>query len=95
MSKLDIPSETAAVIYRANGKIDYINPKEGHSFTAEELKEMVGGKIEIMTLLKKFVMIFNENCRGEDSNLVQNLAFPQFYGDVVICKVDSFKNCKL
>jgi hypothetical protein len=87
-AKLDMPAETAAIIYRANGGIERINPKEGSYFTIKELQEIVGGKIEAMTLLKKYNIIFNEKTISPE--LVPNLTFPQFYGDVVICKPDSW-----
>ncbi len=88
-TKLNIPTETEAVIYRANGRIEYVKPNNGYKFTVEELEEIVGGNIESMSLLRKFNIIFNEH--GSLSPEIRpNLAFPQFCGDIVICKPNSW-----
>ncbi len=55
-----------AKLYKSNGEVETISPKETDKFQLEELQNYVGGDIELFTINKK-TFIVNEN------GLVENL----------------------
>ena len=54
------------IIYKINGEVIETSPKNGKNYTYEELREIVGGFIQIIFLKDKF-MIINEE--GKLNNL--------------------------
>ena len=83
-----------AKIYKSNGEIIEISPKNGKAFSLKELKEIVGGYIEIIDLDDAY-MVINEE--GKLLDLPFNLSATRIYqhftrigdyivGDVLICK---------
>ena len=84
------------IIYKANGEVIETSPKNGTYYTLEELKEIVGGYIEIVRLNKNEIMIVNEE--GKLNNLPYNdnatLRFRFFkttdfiVGDALVCDKD-------
>ena len=58
------------IIYKANGEVIETSPKNGTYYTLEELKEIVGGYIEIVRLNKNEIMVVNED--GKLNNLPYN-----------------------
>ena len=57
------------IIYKTNGEVIETSPKNGKNYTYEELREIVGGFIQIIFLKDKF-MIINEE--GKLNNLPYN-----------------------
>ena len=57
------------IIYKINGEVIEASPKNGKNYTYEELREIVGGFIQIIFLKDKF-MIINEE--GKLNNLPYN-----------------------
>ena len=89
-----------AKIYKMNGEVLYIEPKNGSDFSLEELKEIVRGYIEILPLAEDEIMVLNEE--GKCKNLTVNtmatyLLWDAGYhgdyivGDVLVCKRDEVK----
>ena len=58
------------IIFKTNGEIIKTSPKNGTYYTLEELKEIVGGYIEIVRLKENRFMIVNED--GKLNNLPYN-----------------------
>lgn len=91
-----------ALIYRASGDVENVEPKNGTDFQLEELKAIVGGWIEIKFLSddKGRVMVLNEE--GKLRNLPYNERATMLYrkfvyehdfivGDVLICDKSQIK----
>lgn len=83
-----------AYIYKTNGDIIETSPKNGNDFSLKELKEIVGGYIEIVDLDDAY-MVINEE--GKLLNLPFNIKATRIYqhftriddyivGDVLICE---------
>lgn len=50
-----------ATLYRENGTTEEVVPKNGKSFTLEELQTLVGGDIELVyPLIPKKILVVNE-----------------------------------
>ena len=58
------------IIYKTNGAVIETSPKNGTNYTLEELKEIVGGYIEIIHLTKNKIMVINDE--GKLINLPHN-----------------------
>ena len=82
-----------AYIYKSNGEVIETSPKNKKYFSLKELKEIVGGYIEILDLDDAY-MVINEE--GKLLNLPFNLDATRIYqhftkigdyivGDVLIC----------
>ena len=82
-----------ACICKSNGEVIETSPKNGKDFSLKELKEIVGGYIEIINLGDDY-MVVNEE--GKLLNLPFNLDATRIYqhftkigdyivGDVLIC----------
>lgn len=59
-----------AKLYKADGTIHDIVPKNGKNFTGDELHELIGGYIEILELSPKEYMVVDED--GRLKELPQN-----------------------
>jgi hypothetical protein len=82
-----------AYIYKSNGEVIETSPKNGKDFSLKELKEIVGGYIEIIDLDDAY-MVINEE--GKLLGLPFNLNATRIYqyftkngdyivGDVLVC----------
>lgn len=89
-----------AKIYKVNGEILNIEPKNGTDFSWEELNSIVHGYIEIIRLGDGKIMVMNEEGKvyGLDINLyATNLLLSAGYrgdfvvGDVLVCRSDEVK----
>lgn len=90
-----------AKIYKANGEVLDIEPKNGTDFQLEELQAIVGGLIDCkMTNDRKDLIIFNDE--GKLLELPYNENATKIYqervykhdflvGDVLICKENEMK----
>jgi hypothetical protein len=83
-----------AKIYKADGSIIDVKPNNGTDFSLEELQEIVGGYIEIVSLMDDEIMVINEE--GKLIDLPFNETATQMYqevdgfydyiaGDVLVC----------
>lgn len=87
------------IIYKANGEVIETSPKNGTNYTLEELKEIVGGYIEIIHLTENKIMVVNEE--GKLNNLPYNdnatLRFRFFktidfiVGDTLVCHTNRIR----
>ena len=75
-----------AFIYKTNGEIIPILPKNKKAFTLSELQEIVGGYIELVHLNDGRVMVVNEEGKinGLDYNLQGTLAYRK---DIIVGNV--------
>ncbi len=84
----------AAKIIKANGLIRDITPA-GDTFTLAELKEIVGGYIELVWLPHGMVLVVNED--GKMNGLPVNVVATELYkadvlvGDVLLCNENLIK----
>lgn len=89
-----------AKIYKTNGEVLDIEPKNGKDFKLKELQEIVGGYIEIAQLKNNDIMVINEE--GKLNDLPYNEKATQIYqsqvyfrdfiaGDVLVCKSKEVK----
>lgn len=84
-----------ATIIRTNGKKEDVRPKNGTDFTLEELREIVGGDIEIVPLTDNKIMVVNEE--GKIYHLPVNMQATHLHGyeiivgDVLVCDSNQVK----
>lgn len=89
-----------AKIYKTNGEIIDIEPKNKKDFTLEELNDIVGGYIELVILPDGQYMVVNEE--GKIKNLPVNDNATEIYrskigpwdyivGDCLICKISEIR----
>ena len=85
-----------AMIIKTDGQVISVQPKNGKNFSLKELKEIVGGFIEIIRMNDKY-MVVNEE--GKLERLPYNSTATGFYwanvggndyivGDVLVCGID-------
>lgn len=88
-----------AKIFKTNGEIIEVEPKNGTDFKLPELQKIVGGYIEIVNLTKDRIMVVNEEGKiyGLDINsaatelLVQNGGCDIVVGNVLVCDSNMVK----
>lgn len=89
-----------AKIYKTDGTILDVEPKNKKFFKLEELQKIVGGYIEIVELNNGEIIVLNEN--GKVDNLPYNDEATKIYkenintsdfivGDILICKAREVK----
>ena len=84
-----------ATIIKADGRKIETQPKNGRDFKLEELKKIVGGYIEIVTLSDNKIMVINEE--GKVNGLPINIIATQLFGydiivgDVLVCNSDEVR----
>lgn len=88
-----------AKIYRTNGDVENVEPKNGTDFQLEELSAIVGGYIEVLYLDDKEILVCDEegklkgyplNVRATD--IVRSCGISDYIvGDVLICKTGEVK----
>jgi hypothetical protein len=54
----------AAKLYKSNGEVNDIKPKNGKTFTLDEVQSLVGGYVEVSFLNSKQIMLLNEEGTG-------------------------------
>ena len=88
------------IIYKTNGEVIEISPKNGAFYTLDELQEIVGGSIEIIHLTNNKIMIINDE--GKLINLPHNENATTLYrlclntidfivGDVLVCHTNRIR----
>lgn len=78
-----------AYLITADGRKTAITPKNGKDFKWEELKEMIGGYIEIVRLRDGRILVVDEEgqCKGLEMNVEASvIAGQMIVGNVVLCK---------
>jgi len=88
-----------ATIYKTDGTVEEIQPKNGKGFKLEELQEIVGGYIETIYLKNGMVMVVNEE--GKINNLPLNKNATVYVhahdfadvivGNALVCKQNEIK----
>ena len=83
-----------AQIIKATGERIKVKPKNGTDFQLDELKDFVGGYIEIVRLKAGKILVVNED--GMIYNLPFNyeateLAYRMIFGDVLYCDINQVK----
>ena len=86
-----------AKIYKVNGEILDIEPKNGSDFQLDELQGIVNGYIEILPLNNDEIMVVNEegkiyglefNSLASQRMLAAGYRGDYIVGDVLVCKND-------
>ena len=80
-----------AQLIRSNGELIEVTPKNGTDFKWEELKDMIGGYIEIVRLRNGNMLVVDEEgkVKKRPVNIVASqLAGQAIVGDVVFCAID-------
>lgn len=82
-------------IYKTDDTITTVEPKNGTDYSLEELQEIVGGHIEILSLNDEEIMVLNEEGKilGLDLNdnataIISEAGYWDDFivGDVLVCK---------
>lgn len=75
------------IFIKENGEVAEVKPKNGKTFSLEELQGFVNGYIEIVNVGQK-LMVLNEEGKlmGLDQNLTATEIFQKYYGqtDVIV-----------
>lgn len=86
----------AGIVYKANGEISKLVPKNGTDYSLKELQDVVGGCIETVPLRAnpKLVMVVNDE--GRLRNMQPNRAASMYYGglicgDALVCNREMIK----
>lgn len=90
-----------AKLYKTNGVVTDIQPKNGKDFSLKELQSYVGGTIDIQALPSGRVLVLNDNGKidglpkNEEATFVWKMEYPitrypvnndeLIVGDVIIC----------
>ncbi len=92
-NKFSMSDSTQAFLYKCDGEIVPVLPKNGVSFTLKELSNFVKGYIQIISLKDGRLMVLNEegkiaNFKVNDTatNLAKDILFKNDYivGDVLV-----------
>lgn len=87
-------------IYKTDDTITTVEPKNGTDYSLEELQEIVGGHIEILSLNDEEIMVLNEEGKilGLDLNdnataIISEAGYWDDFivGDVLVCKSDEVR----
>ena len=82
------------IIYKTNGGVTEISPKNRTYYTLEELKEIVGGYIEIIHLTENKIMVINDEGKlinlphNENATILYRLCLDTIdfiVGDALVC----------
>ena len=88
------------IIYRANGEVERIAPKNDKDYKLEELQEIVGGNIEIIGGRDGKMLVVDEEgkLKGKELNERATEWYIAHYrrndyivGDALLCKEDRIK----
>lgn len=91
-----------AMLFPANGNPIAVKPANSTNFTIEELRELIGGYVEYLTLDNGEIAIFDEEGGADLKNLPYNSSGSRYVnkhlkyyifllGPVLICKKEQFK----
>ena len=88
-----------AQIIRVDGTLTDVEPENGTDFKLEELKDIVGGYIEIIDLPRGMILVIDEEgkCKDKPHNPTATVAFQLtgrkdwIAGDVLLCRVEQVK----
>ena len=89
-----------AKIIKTTDEVIEVEPKNGTDFRLEELKEIVGGYIQIVYLSNDEIMVMDEEgkLKHKDLNLIASKRFRKdvnrydsVVGDVLVCKNNQIK----
>ena len=84
------------IIYKTNGEVIETSPKNGTNYTLDELKEIVGGYIEIIHLTNNKIMLINDEGKlinlphNENATILYRLCLDTtdfIVGDVLVYKI--------
>lgn len=84
-----------ARIYKTNGEVINVEPKNGTDFKVDELQEIVGGTFDIKRLKENRVMVWydgeytltkQKNKKATSIYQSETLSRVIVFGDVLICK---------
>lgn len=89
-----------ARLLKTDGSTPFVEPKNGKSFTLDELQGYVGGDIECVHASKRLIFVMNEE--GKLRELAVNRKATVFYrmlmhnsdflvGDVLLCSTDEIE----
>lgn len=89
-----------ARLLKTDGSVPFVEPKNGKTFTLDELQGYVGGDIECVHASKRLIFVMNEE--GKLRGLKVNLKATVFYrilmrnfdllvGDVLLCTTDEIE----
>ena len=82
------------IIYKTNGEVIETSPKNGTNYTFKELKEIVGGYIEIIHLTNNKIMVINDEGKlinlphNENATILYKLSLNTdnfIVGDALVC----------
>lgn len=74
-----------AILVQTNGKLKEVHPKNGADFSLEELRNFVGGHIEVAKTKNGYPMVINEE--GKLIGLPLNVIATILYGNDYDCIV--------
>lgn len=88
-----------AKIYKTDGTVKTVEPKNGTDFKLDELQEIVGGHIEVLYLNSSEILVCDEEGKLknyplniEATRIVQENDISDYIvGDVLICKTGEVK----
>lgn len=86
-------NDTMAILIKCSGKEIYVFPENQSFFKLREVSEVIGGDIEILSIMNDSVMIIRKDCESTrlPLNIIatyiacQNDVFRCVTGDVLIC----------
>lgn len=88
------------IIYKTNGEVIETSPKNGTDYTFEELKEIVGGYIEIIHLTNNKIMVINDEGKlinlshNENATILYRLCLDTtdfIVGDALVCHTNRIR----
>lgn len=89
-----------AQIYKTNGEVVEVEPKNGKDFKGKELNKIVGGYFELVQISEDQFMVVNEEGKLNNlpfnekaTDLYQSKLGPYDYivGDCLVCKTSQIK----
>ena len=89
-----------AKIYKTDGSIVNVEPKNGNDFELQELNDIVGGYIEIVHLNDKQIMVVNEegklygceyNDKATELMRANIMTYDYIVGDALVCDTAQVK----
>lgn len=87
-----------AKLYRVNGTVETVEPKNKTDFSLEELQKIVGGLIEVVPVFGDKYIVVDEEGRLKNyqhnktaSQLVFGQVIGDIAGDMLLCNQDEIK----
>ena len=88
------------IIYKTNGEVIETSPKNGTNYTLDELREIVGGYIDIRYLTDNKIMVINDEGKlinlphNENATILFRLCINTtdlIVGDVLVCQINRIR----